>query len=700
MNSIKTFFLMMLLASLAACGGAGSGTTAAPAEVNTPTTPVVVTPPAVVPSDNPNASNETSGSSTNTGSNTSTGGGSVTPEPPVVVPPVVVPEPVFVEDTAQNRSYPLTWLPDASLLLAGNRDKVFKVWDGSHYFLRQAIAGHTDWVQAFATTVDSRLVATGGRDGNIRFWLNTNGSIGEFGTSTGGVGSIRALHFSPAGSFIAVAGNGGQMQVWNHSRREAIHTWSAHTGSVYAVQYSPDGQVLASAGADGQVKLWNPLTGELLALLGKHQGAAYGLVFSTDGRQLISVGGDGQIRRWDMVSRTGLGVLGQHDQPIYALALANDGVTLATGDAGGMVGIWSLPAVGSRQSSAKPLSGVSSQFGAAGSGAVHALAFHPLSGQLGVTTDDVTLRVWSPVNGQLLSSLAMPGTEGPYIPDDPVDNSPEISRQLTALVLDGMKPVLAIPDLLKQPERLSNAFLQKINQTTLACSKGNYQFTFTDANDDQRYASANDDFAVNVAQCGDDKLTMTGAYGLRLQSNSQDLEAVKTDTTVRLTDLLMDDGLTPARLTGSLGVAMTEPLDGVSPVLAVLTASQLDLHVDDKGTYGFSNLEARLETDPTTDSSSMTYTAQLALQAVRGSLVSSGDYAVTTLEPVLLSAFEDYPYAGKLRIQHLKPKANGQVTVVSVLNSQQLRIETDKDGNGVTDRVQTVLWKDLIQPFH
>lgn len=698
MNSIKTLFLMMLLASLAACGGGGAGT-AAPAEVNTTTTPLAVVQPAVVSSGNTNASNETPGSNTNIDSgNNNTGSSSgnntsVTPEPPDVS------EPVFVADTAQNRSYPLKWLPDASLLLAGNRDKVFKVWDGSHYFLRQAIAGHTDWVQAFATTADSRLVATGGRDGNIRFWLNTNGSIGEFGMSTGSVGGIRALHFSPAGSFIALAGNDGQMQVWDHGRREAIHTWSAHAGSVYAVQYSPDGQVLASAGADGQIKLWNPLTGELLALLGKHHSAVYGLVFSPDGRQLISAGGDGQIRRWDMASRTGLGVLGQHDQPVYAVALANDGVTLATGDAGGMIGIWSLPAAGSRQPSAKPLAGVLSQFGAAGSGAVHALAFHPLNGQVGVTTDDATLRIWSPANGQLLSSLAMPGTEGPYIPDDPVDNSPEISRQLAALVLDGMRPVLAIPDLLKQPERLTNAFLQNINQTTLACPQGSYQYTFTDANNDQRYASANDDFAVNVAQCSDDGLTMTGAYGLRLQSNSQDLEVIQTETVVRLTDLLMDDGLTPATLTGNLDVAVTEPLDGISPVVAMLTASQLNLQADSKGTYGFSSLVASLETDPTTDAYSMTYAAQLVLQAVRGSLVSSGDYAITTIEPVLLSAFEDYPYAGKLHIQHMNPRSNAQVTVISVLNTQQLKIETDKDGNGVTDHVRTVLWKNLIQPF-
>jgi WD40 repeat protein len=700
MNSIKTLFLMMLLTSLAACGGGGTST--APAEVNTATTPVVVTPPAVVSSGNTNASNETPGSnvtdsSTNTNTNTGSTGGNntgVTPEPPGVS------EPVFVADTAQNRSYPLTWLPDASLLLAGNHDKVFKVWDGNNYTLRQAIAGHTDWVQAFATTADSRLVATGGRDGKIRFWLNANGALGEFVTSTGDVGGIRALHFSPAGGFIAVAGNDGKVQVWDHSRREVVHTWSAHAGSVYAVQYSPDGQVLASAGADGQIKLWNSLTGELLALLGKHQGAAYGLVFSTDGRQLISAGGDGQIRRWDMASRTGLGVLGQHDQPVYALALANDGVTLATGDAGGVIGIWSLPAAGSRQPSAKPLAGELSQFGAAGSGAVHALAFHPLNGQVGVTTDDAVLRIWSPANGQLLSSLVMPGTEGPDIPDDPVDNSPKISRQLAALVLDGMKPVLAIPDLLKQPERLTNAFLQNINQTTLSCPQGSYQYTFTDANNDQHYASANDDFAVNVAQCSDGDLTMTGAYGLRLQSNSQDLEAIQAETAVRLSNLLMDDGLTPATLTGNLDVAVTEPLDGINPIVALLTASQLDLQVDSNGTYGFSSLMARLETDPTTDSSSINYAAQLALQAVRGSLVSSGDYAVTTLEPVLLSSFEDYPYAGKLHIQYLKPRADGQVTVISALNSQQLKIETDKDGNGVTDHVQTVLWKNLIQPFH
>lgn len=711
MNTIKTLCLLWLLTGLAACGGGGSSVT---------TAVVTVAPTTSTPATSGNGESNTAGSgqqgsntdsgdtsssndgnsaggssgSSSDGGNTGsgdTGDSTNTDNPPHQ-------EPVFVVDSGQNRSFPLTWLPDGSLLLGANHDNVFKVWEGRYDILKQAVTGHTDWVQAMAVTADSRLVATGGRDASLRFWGNTDGKIGGFGASQTQTGGIRALSFSPAGTFIAVAGSNGQVQVWDYSRRQLQTAWQAHEGIAYSVRYSPDGQTLASGGADGHVRLWNAFTGEKLADLGSHSGAVYQVLFSADGKQLVSAGGDGQLRRWDVAGKQLQGVLGQHDAAVYALALAADGVTLASGDVSGAIGVWRLPEVGTKSLAAKPMGAVR-QMAVAGSGAIHALAFDPVYGQLAASSDDAMIRIWDAASGQLQRTMATAGTEGPPEPEEPVDYSAEISRLLAGLVFDGMKPVLATPDLLEQPGRFANALLLGLNQTTLPCTQGTYRYTFTDSGSDKQYASAGDHFAVEVAGCQEagNAVAVSGDYALQLSSNAT---PTLTETEVQLNGLVVDDGSHPVTMAGALHFEVDEPADGVSAVMTDILASQLDLQVKGRGNYAFSNLTVQLQIDPVSEEQQVVYNAQLGLSGLGNSVVSQGDYAVTTLEPFKITVFDDYPYAGKLKIRYLSGGNRGQVTIVTVLDSQRVKVETDKEGNGTIEYVQEVLWRNLSSRFH
>lgn len=717
MNKIKTLYLLLLLTGLSACGGGGSSVTTTVVTA-APTTSTPVTPITTGTNESSNTGSGTQGGDANTGSsgnnssdstdngaddtNAGTGGSTGGNSGNSESDDAPAPEPVFVEDSGQNRSFPLTWLPDGSLLLGANHDNVFKVWEGRYDILKQAVSGHTDWVQALAVTADSRLLATGGRDASLGFWVNVDGKISSFGASPTQTGGIRALSFNPTGKFIAVAGNNGLVQVWDYTRRVAQTTWQAHEGIVYSVQYSPDGQVLASAGADGYIRLWDALTGVKLADLGSHAGAVHQVLFSADGKQLVSTGGDGQIRRWDVGNRRMLGSLGQHDAAVYALALAADGVTLASGDAAGVIGVWRLPGIGNTLA-AKPLGVVVRQMAVAGSGAIHSLAFDPINGQLAASSDDAMIRVWDAATGKLQRTMATAGVEGPPEPEDPdpVDYSADISNQLAGLVFDGMRPVLTADDLLKQPGRLANAFRMGLNQTTLPCPQGTYQYTFSDVDADQAYASVNDDFAVHTDNCQESAgvVALSGTYGLQLTDNSRTPGAVLVGTDARLAGLVVDDGRFPVTLQGLLHFAVNEPLDGVSRVVTDITSTQLDLTVQGRGNYGFASLNARMETDPVSEEQRITYNAELALLGLRNSLVSNGDYLVTTLEPFSITVFDAYPFAGKMTIRQLTSRNNGQITIVTVLDSQRVKIETDKEGDSRIDHVQEVLWTNLSSSF-
>lgn len=681
MNNFKIpVVLMPILLTLAACGG-GSSATLSPVATTTSVAENVVTPTAVVVTPTLPPTEVTP----------------VTPTPP---PPVVTPEdssstdedtstPTFAADSGQNRSYPLAWSADGALLLAANRDNVFKVWEGHYTILRQAVAGHTDWIQALALSANGHLLATAGRDTRLRFWVNTDGKLGGFGEVNPQIGTIRALNFSPAGDFLAVAGSHGQIQVWDERHRQIQATWNAHTGIIYAVQYSPDGQWLATAGADGQVRLWNATTGEKLADLGRHAGAVYQLVFVDGGKQLLSAGGDGKILRWDVNNRQALGTVGEHGTAaVYALALAADGVTVASGDADGIVKLWSLDAVGN----------ATRQISVAGSGAIHALAFEPTTGYLGISSEDGILRVWDVLSGELQRMMATAGTEGPSEPDA-VDHSADISKQLAGLLFDGMRPVLAMDELLVQPERFANVFLLGINQAPLDCPKGTYRFTFSDTDADQRYASVGDDFAVATTACQEDTVALTGDYGLQLTATDRTASVQSTGTDVRLQGLVVDDGHFPVTADGRLHFEVNEPLDGVSTITTDMLSQQLGLVIKDKGTYAFTQLQVQMRSDPVSEERTVTYAAELALQGLRNSFVSNGHYVVTTLEPFKFSVFDAYPYAGKWKIQQVNSHNNGQITLITVLNSQKVRIETDKRANGVIEHTEELEWQNLSEPL-
>jgi WD40 repeat protein len=72
-----------------------------------------------------------------------------------------------------------------------------------------------------------------------------------------------------------------------------------HTGWVTSLAFSPDGTRLISADEGGVVKLWDTKTGQEALTLPGHSGAVRGVAFSPDGRLVAAIGNDGTITIWD-----------------------------------------------------------------------------------------------------------------------------------------------------------------------------------------------------------------------------------------------------------------------------------------------------------------------------------------------------------------------------------------------------------------
>ncbi|MBM3979699.1 MAG: hypothetical protein FJ304_05345 [Planctomycetes bacterium] len=148
-------------------------------------------------------------------------------------------------------------------------------------------------------------------------------------TGHGANDPLRAVAYSPAGTFVATAGDAGQIRVWDPRTNRTWVTLDGHTGTVHALAFSADGSVVASAGADGTVRLWvlpvevldtarwtmnavpwlRPIVSPLLkvptvapavTVPDAHAGAVTCLTFAPDGRALVTGGADGFLRWWDL----------------------------------------------------------------------------------------------------------------------------------------------------------------------------------------------------------------------------------------------------------------------------------------------------------------------------------------------------------------------------------------------------------------
>jgi WD40 repeat protein/tRNA A-37 threonylcarbamoyl transferase component Bud32 len=142
---------------------------------------------------------------------------------------------------------------------------------------------------------------------------------------------LRAVAYAPGATFVATAGDAGQIRVWDPRTKRTWLVLTGHVGAVHGLAFSPDGSAVASAGADGTVRLWvlpvevlttarramtalpwvAPLVAPLvvvptldsaLTLTDAHPEGALCVCFSPDGRSLVSGGREGHIQWWDLTT--------------------------------------------------------------------------------------------------------------------------------------------------------------------------------------------------------------------------------------------------------------------------------------------------------------------------------------------------------------------------------------------------------------
>ena len=206
--------------------------------------------------------------------------------------------------------------------------------------------------------------------------------------------SGRSLAFSPDGSLLTVARDGG-IDVWNVDVGERVAPpLTGHYGAVLSVAFNPtDPNLVASAGDDGTIRFWDVSTPQSNdEPLSGHSDAVTSIAFSPDGRTLISGSDDGTVVVWDVAERRQAGQPLAAGDAVTSLVIAADGKTFAVGGGLDTIVIWDMASRSQVRvlSTGEPVSAIS-------------LAFSPTESTLLASGGyDGAVRLWDVATGEQL----------------------------------------------------------------------------------------------------------------------------------------------------------------------------------------------------------------------------------------------------------------------------------------------------------
>ncbi len=290
------------------------------------------------------------------------------------------------EQGAEVRS--VAFSSNSRVLASGCRDGIIRLWDVETRHFQEPLVAHAFGVLSVAFSPDNKILASSSWDGTVRLWdLNTLQLREE--PFSGNDDWVWSVAFSPDGRLLALGTGTGIVWLWDVRTHQFLGELSGHSGKVVNVAFSPDSHILASCSNDRMVRLWDVGTRQPLdEPLSGHTGMVSSVAFAPDGQILASASADGTVRLWDVATRQPLGeplsgptgmVSGPVDH-IQASASDNDTVRL-----------WD---VATRQFPGEPPAGMSS------------VAFAP-AGRLimASASDDGTVQLWDVATRKPLREL-------------------------------------------------------------------------------------------------------------------------------------------------------------------------------------------------------------------------------------------------------------------------------------------------------
>ena len=303
-------------------------------------------------------------------------------------------EPTLIHPSGAFR---VAWLRDGSLLAVTNGGGAVRLDDGG---AKSVLGGP---VGGIAVSTDGSRLATYLDDGTIRVWsADSLELLNTFELVPG----VTSLAFNGTGDQLAAGATWGIVAVWDLETGERVHDFTTPGGqsSVRTIAFSPDGNHLAVGQIDRRIfqyDLGSPTT-EPELILG-HEEAVSHLAYTHDGRELWSASWDGTLRSWALAPelRTDLvRELHAHEGEALSVAWSPDGKRLATTGRDRSPRLWD------------PLTGKSVATLAGHTDGVYEIVFSSDGTQLATASNDGTVRLWT-ADGEPVRVIDQNGSTAP-----------------------------------------------------------------------------------------------------------------------------------------------------------------------------------------------------------------------------------------------------------------------------------------------
>ena len=286
----------------------------------------------------------------------------------------------------------VAFTPDGAGLIGGGADGALRLWDvDKQKLIATTPSGHTQPIINIASSLNGKLVASLGKDQQIRLWrFGSKHPLKDVRSVAGR--AAKGVAISADGRRLAAGDDTGAVDIWMLGTDRAPMLLAGHKNQVWAVAFSPKGSVIASGDRSGEVRLRNPMDGALLRTIAAHDTAVWSLAFSPDGNRLITTS-DREVRLWDVDTGALRTTLQNAGGSTTHAALSPDGSMLAVTSTEGRVTLWDLDkAIRIREI-------------AAAVDVVWSVAFSPDGRELATASSDEVVALWDVATGEQRGTL-------------------------------------------------------------------------------------------------------------------------------------------------------------------------------------------------------------------------------------------------------------------------------------------------------